>query len=159
MEMRPARLDDVDAVTDYYFRSWQVNLAHLFPPGALDSLPSTDVAARRATFMNWFGESSSHRTVVVADPGPVGHVTVSGDELVHLFIDPDAQGGGIGRRLLAEGERIIAADHRRARLMTLVGNDRAVVFYSKHGWELSGHTVASSYLGHDQVEQELTKSL
>ena len=53
---------------------------------------------------------------VTADDMPVGHVTVQGNELVHLFIDPEHQGGGMGRRLLAAGEDLLAADGHPRRI-------------------------------------------
>ena len=160
MRIRTARLDDVEAITEYYMRAWQANLAHLFTPGALDVIPESMQQERRETFAMWFAERNRHRTRVAVDDDdrPVGHVTVIADELLHLFIDPQRQGGGVGTALLATGEQLIAeAGHERARLMTLVGNDAAVAFYERHGWSVTGHRVDEVYFGEAQVEQELAK--
>jgi GNAT superfamily N-acetyltransferase len=162
VELRPPTLADVETVTGYYFGAWQSNLAHLFAPGALDAIPDDVRAERRATFAKWFGETDGHRSFVAVDEDdlPLGHVTVIGDELLHLFIDPASQGGGVGKALLTAGERMIAeAGHRRARLMTLVGNDAAVAFYERHGWSVTGHRVDETYFGEPQAEQELAKDL
>lgn len=162
MELRTPTIDEAGAVADYYFRAWQSNLAHLFSPGALDQIPEPARVDRVATFERWFAGTDGHRSLVATgnDGDPVGHVTVIGDELLHLFIDPARQGGGVGTTLLVAGERMIAeAGHARARLMTLVGNDAAVAFYERHGWLVSGHRVDEVYFGEPQVEQELTKPL
>jgi len=163
LQLRPPTPADVARVADYYFRAWQSNLAHLFTPGALDEIPEALVVERRTIFATWFGGADGHRSVLAvgSDDGvPFGHVTVIGDELLHLFIDPAAQGGGAGKALLTAGEEMIASDgHARARLMTLVGNDAAVAFYARHGWSATGHQVIATYFGERQVEQELTKPL
>lgn len=163
VELRAATLADVEVVTDYYFRAWRSNLAHLFAPGALDEIPDKLWTERSAIFARWFGGHDGHRSLVAVsgDGGaPFGHVTVVDDELLHLFIDPGRQGGGVGTALLDAGEQMIAdAGYERARLMTLVGNDAAVAFYARHGWSVTGYQVSDTYFGEPQVEQELAKKL
>lgn len=57
-----------------------------------------------------------------------------------LFVDPAAEGRGIGRALLAAAcAALEAAGHRRARLTTGSGT-RAERFYRLQGWEGTGRT-------------------
>jgi ribosomal protein S18 acetylase RimI-like enzyme len=64
----------------------------------------------------------------------VGHITVEGNEIVHLFIDADHQGEGTGRRLLGVGEQLIV-EHgfHGAELHTMVGNEPALGLYASAG--------------------------
>ena len=56
-------------------------------------------------------------------------------ELLALYVDPPAQGAGIGRALLAAGEdRLRALGYDRAVLRIFVHNERARSFYDAHGW-------------------------
>ena len=52
-----------------------------------------------------------------------------------LYVDPAAQGAGVGRRLLADAqERIRAAGHARAWLYVFADNAHGCAFYERHGW-------------------------
>jgi ribosomal protein S18 acetylase RimI-like enzyme len=56
--------------------------------------------------------------------------------LAHVYVDPDRWGEGVGRRLLGDVESLArerGAD--RLRLGVLAGNDRAVSFYERAGFE------------------------
>ncbi|MCW3041624.1 MAG: family N-acetyltransferase [Solirubrobacterales bacterium] len=58
-------------------------------------------------------------------------------ELVALYVDPPAQGAGVGTALLAEAEQALrAAGRHQAVLRTLEGNGLARTFYERHGWSL-----------------------
>jgi len=62
------------------------------------------------------------------------------DDLIHLMmVDPDRHGKGIGSRLLAHTEAVLAERGVvRARLETFDGNDQAIRFYKKNGWSETG---------------------
>ena len=56
-------------------------------------------------------------------------------ELWRIYIDPDAQGRGIGRQLMAFAEReAVALGYREMVIWAFRENRRAVAFYRKHGY-------------------------
>ena len=57
------------------------------------------------------------------------------------YVDPDHQRSGIGAELLLTGQRILRNQgFDRAVLWTVVGNDPAICFYERHGWQLDDTT-------------------
>ena len=104
---------------------------------------------------------SSMRTVVATSGDMVvGHVQVEGSLLVHLFVDPDHQGAGIGSRMLAIGEALIGeAGHTDAELHTRVDNDRAIALYRSVGWRLTDRLIHSAHDGIEYDEHVLVKHL
>jgi ribosomal protein S18 acetylase RimI-like enzyme len=69
----------------------------------------------------------------------VGYSAVEGDELKSLYVDPAAQGAGVGSRLLADAqERIRAGGHARAWLYVYAQNAHGCAFYERHGWVAVG---------------------
>ncbi|WP_354702251.1 acetyltransferase [Paraconexibacter sp. AEG42_29] len=72
-----------------------------------------------------------------ATVGPSREQDAAGDEgeLWALYVDPPAQGAGVGTRLMAEAEQALrAAGHRAGVLRTLRDNGLARTFYERHGW-------------------------
>jgi len=103
----------------------------------------------------------SMRTVVATlGDEVVGHVQVQGNLLVHLFVDPDHQRVGIGSRLLAIGEALIAeAGHTDAELHTRVDNVRAIALYRSVGWHVTDRLIHSAHDGIGYDERILVKHL
>jgi ribosomal protein S18 acetylase RimI-like enzyme len=90
--------------------------------------------------------TSAPVTSVAVDDGVIcGFVTTGpcleagvadGGEVLALYVDPDAWGRGVGRRLLAEARRRLGdMGCTGAVLWVMVGNDRAQRFYRADGWE------------------------
>jgi GNAT superfamily N-acetyltransferase len=60
-------------------------------------------------------------------------------ELLALYVDPDAWGRGVGRRLMSEARAACEADgFTEAVLWVLVGNERGERFYRADGWVTDG---------------------
>jgi ribosomal protein S18 acetylase RimI-like enzyme len=71
--------------------------------------------------------------LVSARDAPVGNV--AGAQLVRLYVQPQAQGGGVGRALIEAAERLAAAQPAKALWLTAwEGNDRALAFYARLGY-------------------------
>ena len=118
-----------------------------------------DRASTRRQLHDWFRPESELETwVAVVDGAPVGHVTVSGRQLVHLFVEPEHQGRGLGRHLLAWGEAMIAASgHTDLELRTRVDNVAAIAFYVKEGWTVTDRLIHTVEHGISYDERVLIK--
>jgi len=73
-----------------------------------------------------------------------------------LYIDPDALGQGIGHALMSHALSTFTAwGCKRAHLWVLEGNSRAVSFYERQGWQLTGDTKVDRSFGPELHEQEM----
>ena len=73
-----------------------------------------------------------------------------------LYIDPDALGQGIGHALMSHALSTFAVwGCERAYLWVLEGNSRAVSFYERQGWQLTGDTKVDRSFGPELHEQEM----
>lgn len=156
--IRPGEPGDVEAIAAYHHRCSIVAFADIVTSGTFDDL---DPRRRVPTFSEWLGPDSD-MTVRVAslDGVAIGHVAVEGNEIVHLFIDPDHAGRGLGRRLLALGESLIAeAGHDTFELHTIVGNLPAIGLYESAGWVVTDRLVHNEHEGLVYDEHVLVKLL
>jgi len=102
IEIRAAKLDDADAAACYYHRCFTNTYSSQLPAGELDA---PDKEGTRQQLHDWLRPESEFETwAAVVDDVPIGHFMVSGHQLARLFVEPDHQGIGLGRRLLAQGE-------------------------------------------------------
>lgn len=98
--------------------------------------------------------------MLVVEGVPVGHVSVSGHRLLHLFVDPVHHRTGLGRYLLAQGEAMIAASgHRDLELHARVENVAAIAFYEHAGWLRTDRLVHTVEHGISYDEEVLVKHL
>lgn len=96
--------------------------------------------------------------MAVVDDVPIGHVTVFGHQLVHLFVDPPYQGTGLGGRLLAHGEATItAAGNAEFELHARVENISAISFYEAKGWVVTDRLIRTVEHGISYDEHVLVK--
>lgn len=73
-----------------------------------------------------------------------------------LYIDPDALGQSIGHALMSHALSTFAAwGCERATLWVLEGNSRAISFYERQGWQLTGDTKVDRSFGPELHEQEM----
>ena len=73
-----------------------------------------------------------------------------------LYIDPDALGQGIGHALMSHALSTFTAWRcKRANLWVLEGNSRAISFYERQGWQLTGDTKVDRSFGPELHEQEM----
>ena len=73
-----------------------------------------------------------------------------------LYVGPDALGQGIGHALMSQALSTFAVwGCKRAHLWVLEGNSRAVSFYERQGWQLTGDTKVDRSHGPELHEQEM----
>ena len=86
----------------------------------------------------WVAEEDGHRLGFAA-------VYVNDNFLHSLFVDPDAQGKGVGSALL---KKVQAEFTSTGSLKCLTQNQRALAFYQHHGWhvEAEGKSPDGDYL-------------
>jgi ribosomal protein S18 acetylase RimI-like enzyme len=158
MEIRPATVDDTEAIAAYHHRCWMIAFSPLLEPGMVDGM---DPRGKVERWRGWLAPDSGFVTFVADDAGtPVAHTTVSGNELVHLFVDPDRWGHRLGRKLLDVGEGLLRdSGQREAELSTMVGNDRAIALYRSAGWTDTGRLVHTDNDGVAYDEHVFAKRL
>lgn len=140
--IRPVRQEDLPAVRDVLVRTW-----HATYDEALGAAKVAEMTARwhsPEALLRQFEEAAGqpdHRIFLVAEQdrqviatasahlGPEGRVEIS-----RIYILPDFQRGGLGRRLLHSLLGAFPAA-RRARLEVEPRNARALAFYRRHGFQ------------------------
>jgi ribosomal protein S18 acetylase RimI-like enzyme len=158
VELRAARPADAGPIEDYHHRCFlSTYAAHV----AAGEFGPPDRAGTRQQLHDWFVPGSDCETVVAVDGGtPIGHVTVSGHRLVHLFVEPGHQGRGLGRQLLARGEAMLTAHgHADLELHARVENVAAIAFYLGHGWTVTDSLIRTVEHGISYDEQVLVKHI
>ena len=158
VELRAAGPADADAVEDYHHRCFLSTYAEHLAAG---SFAPPDRAGTRQQLRDWFLPGSDCETVVAVDGGrPIGHVTVSGTRLVHLFVEPGRQGRGLGRLLLGRGEAMLAAHgHADVELHARVENVQALAFYVSQGWTVTDRLIRTVEHGISYDERVLVKRI
>lgn len=141
--IRSARPDDAETVEDYHHRCFLATYPSQIAAGEITP-PNRD--GTREQLLEWFQPRSSFDThVAVIDDLVIGHFTVCGHQLVHLFVTPEYQGTGLGGHLLATGEAMLTqAGHTELELHARVENVSAIAFYEAAGWTVTDrlfHTV------------------
>jgi GNAT superfamily N-acetyltransferase len=155
--VRPAVVDDADAIARVHVRSWQAAYRGFMPDELLDSL---DVAARARQERERLGQLPDGVAVFVAiDPTgqTVGFAQVGdyeeGDgsgQVYAIYVDPEHWSTGAGRALMAAAlDFLTGGGPRPVRLWALDGNERARRFYERCGF------VADGAVGSHNVRGEL----
>ena len=129
--LRPYASADEDATVELWQRTWQL------------AYPRIDFAAR----LDWWRERwrlelvpAATITVAEANGKMVGFVTVdpSTFDLDQIVVAPEVWGVGVASALMAEAKRISPAG---LDLYVNTDNARAISFYEKHGFSISGEAL------------------
>jgi GNAT superfamily N-acetyltransferase len=155
--VRPAAVDDADAIARVQVRSWQAAYRGFMPDEVLDSL---DVAAGTRQQRERLGQLPPGAACFVAtDAGgqTVGFAQVGDYEgsdgsgqVYAIYVAPEHWSTGAGRALMAAAlDFLTASGPRPVRLWALDGNERARRFYERCGF------VADGAVGSHNVRGEL----
>jgi GNAT superfamily N-acetyltransferase len=168
--VRRGTVDDAAGIAAVHVASWQVAYRGLLPTAFLDALSVADRQTR------W-----SH---TLANPGPridtlvatladriVGFAGVGlrrcenprddDGELYAIYLHPDRWGHGIGFHLQSTAlARLRELGFTTATLRVLSGNERAISFYRRTGWQENGATGVHTFLDGTRLpEIELHRQL
>lgn len=127
--LRTARPSDTDAVFELLMQTYRTTWEpHLRPEAA------ARFSSGRSN-RNYVERHIGDFVVAERDGIVVGMVHVRADFIDALHVAPEAQGAGIGTRLLAHAEEDMRRDgHPLARLETDTFNAQSRGFYGKHGY-------------------------
>ncbi len=145
MTIRPAGPADLDALFAIQKEASTTAYAHVYPPELYaypDEAVREDMARRLA---------GAEATYLVAEEAgrAIGLVGVSPGWIEQLYVRPEAQGRGVGSRLLAEAvSRRREAGDTELRLWTLEANEPGRRFYEGRGWQLAPETRVVPYPPH-----------
>src|SRR5262245_2980847 len=129
MNFRPAREADVSALIEVARRSWLSAYAETAPAEFVREWLARDLA--RAGYARFWPDM----TVAEADGVLLGLVQPMKDEINGLWVDPAAQGRGVGTALLLHGEaQIAAAGYHRVWLSCSGFNVKGQRFYAARGY-------------------------
>jgi putative acetyltransferase len=128
ISLRAYTADDEDASVALWLRTWQA------------AYPQIDFAARLDWWRErWRNELLPAVEVVVAETGGnmIGFVTIDADTLYldQLVVAPEYWGSGVGSALIAEARQLSPSG---LDLDVNVDNARAIAFYGKHGFAITG---------------------
>jgi ribosomal protein S18 acetylase RimI-like enzyme len=144
--IRAATVDDAAAIASIQARAWRHAYADIVAPD--DMREPSDMEPR---WREWLADGQVGGRVFEQD-GVVAGFAMYGacrddeagertGELYAIYVDPAAQGAGVGSSLLeaAVGE-LSERGFAEALLWTFEANGLARTFYERHGWELvAGH--------------------
>ena len=131
MNIRKAGTADLSRVAEIYVFNNRINFFPIFKDegfsfGELQVVPLVN---------NYFQKEEIIKNIYVYDDGVIkGFLQMNGTEICKLYVDISFQSRGIGNELIAFALKELHADH----LWALERNNRAISFYEKHGFHLTG---------------------
>ena len=156
--LRPAEIDDLDAVVAVFLGCWRSTYAGRLPAALVTSM-SDDTA--RSLWSHAL--TTPGRRVVLAEVdeqvcGVVGFEASVDDGWVHsLYVAPEVQGHGVGSTLLRHAsDRLREAGGQNAYLWVFADNTPSISFYARHGWTADGAERVEERFGANEIR--LTKS-
>ena len=142
--IRPAAVADVPALARVQVRAWLHAYSGFLDPEEIAKRP---VEVREPQWRAALTDPANPGVTVVWDQdgavagfvttGPARDEDLDGGwgEVYALYVDPPAQGAGVGRALLADAvERLAAGGFAHATLWSFAAHDQALAFYERFGW-------------------------
>jgi GNAT superfamily N-acetyltransferase len=146
--IRAATEADAPALAEIQARAWRWAYSDFVD---YDDMP---VAAERLE--RWRGHVAGGGVRVFDQDGTVvGYASVAADQLTSLYVDPAAQGAGVGGRLLDDAlDRLRAAGHAVAWLWVFIANAQGRAFYERRGWRVIGEPHRAEHWVGDAIRYE-----
>jgi GNAT superfamily N-acetyltransferase len=110
----------------------------VFQAARADALPYLPILHTPQEDAAFFGGLVDRGLVTVAklDGRVAGFLALDGDWVDHLYVDPRAQGRGLGGALLRDAQ----AQRERLQLWVFQRNANAIAFYEHHGFAIAERT-------------------
>lgn len=169
--VRSMVMGDVEDLATLMVESWQFAYEGLMPVDFLMNLSVQDRAGslRRVLESNAASDLRDTRLVVSADkPDEILGVCSFGPdrtddsvgEVYALYVSPTMIGSGLGRFLMQDAvAQLSEFSFGEIFLWVLEGNDRAIRFYEKAGFRLTGETKVEQLLGMQLKELKMRKAI
>ena len=136
--IREATPDDADEIDRVHVQAWQRGYSDFLAPE--DMIGARIPAQERVARWRERVSDGAIRTWVYEVDGFIAGFAAAGDgHLLALYVDPTAQGAGVGSALLAHAEAALGEDGaEEATLSVFAANEQGRRFYEKRGWTLAG---------------------
>lgn len=131
MIIRKAERKDLSRIAEIFVFNNRVNYFPIFQDegfsfGELQVVPLIE---------NYFQKEEILNSIYVFEDGVIkGFIQMGGTEICKLYVDTCFQGAGIGNALIEFAKKEFGASH----LWALEKNTRAISFYDRHGFQLTG---------------------
>jgi GNAT superfamily N-acetyltransferase len=137
--IRAATEADAPAIAEIQARAWRWAYSDFVDH---DDMPVADERLER-----WRAHVARGGVRVFDQDGTVvGYAGVAENQLTSLYVEPGAQGAGVGGRLLDDAqERLRAGGHAVAWLWVFVANAEGRAFYERRGWRPVGDPVRAEH--------------
>jgi ribosomal protein S18 acetylase RimI-like enzyme len=127
--IRCATPDDAEAIARVHVATWQFAYAEILPA---EQIAAANVADKIPQWQELLGKGGAV-WVAEVEGAVVGFASLEREHLTSLYVDPVAQGAGVGTALLAEAQRAGART-----LDVLADSGQARMFYAARGWTDAG---------------------
>jgi GNAT superfamily N-acetyltransferase len=141
--IRRARAADAEALAVLQVRAWHHAYGDLVDPDLMPGVPQ-----RTQMWREHLGGQQPRATFVFESEGRLaGFVSAGADrdgelgtgEVYAVYVEPAAQGAGVGGALLEHAVSVLReSGHTAAVLWTLAANGLARTFYERRGWAADG---------------------
>ncbi|MGL4990277.1 MAG: GNAT family N-acetyltransferase [Sarcina sp.] len=131
MNIRRVKINDLSRVAEIYVFNNRVNYFPIFK----DEKFSFDELQVVSLIDNYFKKDEIIENIYVFDDGLIkGFIQMNEKEICKIYVDTFFQSEGIGKELIEYAINELQAD----KLWALEKNTRAIAFYKKHGFHLTG---------------------
>lgn len=131
MNIRKAETRDLSRIAEIFVFNNRINYYPIFG----DAQYSFGELQVLSVIDSCFGKAEILKNLYVFDDGIVkGFIQMNGTEIVKLYADPFFQSHGVGKALIEFAVSRFGANH----LWALEKNARAIAFYGRHGFLLTG---------------------
>ena len=162
MRIEPATLKDCDLVAEVHVAAWRAAYEGLLPPEFLTAL---SVERRAAAWRQILQERQSELLLARSDADLMGFVSFGRSrdedalpergEIWSIYLHPQHWSSGVGRALwMAANERLSQLGFSSTSLWVIIGNERAMRFYAKAGFEVESGSDKNLQIG-DSLLREI----